>query len=565
MASIDIWTILIFSLIVFITGLSFLRTGSNIKSFFAGGGAIPWWMSGLSLFMSFFSAGTFVVWGSIAYTNGMVAITIQWTMCLAGIIVGLAIAPMWNRTKVVTAAQFITLRLSYNTQKLYTTLFLLISMFTTGAFLYPVAKIVEVSTGIPLSASIIILGLLIIIYTAVGGLWAVIVTDILQFIVLTAAVLIVVPLAIEKVDGIAEFLNRMPKSHFNIFSGEYTMIFVIGMILYNSVYIGGNWAYVQRYTSVAKPSEAKKVAWLFSALYIFSPIIWMLPPMIYRVVNPNLEGFANEGAYLLMCKEVLPQGMLGLMLGAMVFATASSVNTTLNISAGVLTNDIFKKIFRQSKDRTTMIFARSATVVFGVLTIIVALMVPKMGGIVEVVLSVGAITGGPLFLPPIWAMFSKRQNARSIFGVTIISMAVNIFFKFISPEVMNLNLTRGMEMIVGASLPAFLLLITEAYLYFTKSVKTQYRMDYEISKEKCIINPKETKNDQSDQANLYGRKIIATGILVIGFLIVGLSLIADFGQLLISSMGGIICVLALLIWPWSSTRLSFNNRKQNKL
>jgi len=506
-----------------------------------------------------------VVWGSIAYTNGMVAITIQWTMCLAGIIVGLAIAPMWNRTKVVTAAQFITLRLSYNTQKLYTTLFLLISMFTTGAFLYPVAKIVEVSTGIPLSASIIILGLLIIIYTAVGGLWAVIVTDILQFIVLTAAVLIVVPLAIEKVDGIAEFLNRMPKSHFNIFSGEYTMIFVIGMILYNSVYIGGNWAYVQRYTSVAKPSEAKKVAWLFSALYIFSPIIWMLPPMIYRVVNPNLEGFANEGAYLLMCKEVLPQGMLGLMLGAMVFATASSVNTTLNISAGVLTNDIFKKIFRQSKDRTTMIFARSATVVFGVLTIIVALMVPKMGGIVEVVLSVGAITGGPLFLPPIWAMFSKRQNARSIFGVTIISMAVNIFFKFISPEVMNLNLTRGMEMIVGASLPAFLLLITEAYLYFTKSVKTQYRMDYEISKEKCIINPKETKNDQSDQANLYGRKIIATGILVIGFLIVGLSLIADFGQLLISSMGGIICVLALLIWPWSSTRLSFNNRKQNKL
>ena len=565
MASIDIWTILIFSLIVFITGLSFLRTGSNIKSFFAGGGAIPWWMSGLSLFMSFFSAGTFVVWGSIAYTNGMVAITIQWTMCLAGIIVGLAIAPMWNRTKVVTAAQFITLRLSYNTQKLYTTLFLLISMFTTGAFLYPVAKIVEVSTGIPLSTSIIILGLLIIIYTAVGGLWAVIVTDILQFIVLTAAVLIVVPLAIEKVDGIAEFLNRMPKSHFDIFSDEYTMIFVIGMILYNSVYIGGNWAYVQRYTSVAKPSEAKKVAWLFSALYMFSPIIWMLPPMIYRVVNPNLEGFANEGAYLLMCKEVLPQGMLGLMLGAMVFATASSVNTTLNISAGVLTNDIFKKIFKQSKDRTTMIFARSATVVFGVLTIIVALMVPKMGGIVEVVLSVGAITGGPLFLPPIWAMFSKRQNARSIFGVTIISLAVNIFFKFISPEVMNLNLSRGMEMIVGASLPAFLLLITEAYLYFTKSVKTQYRIDYDINKEKCIINPKETKNDQSDQANLYGRRVIATGILVIGLLIVGLSLIADFGQLLISSMGGIICVLALLIWPWSSTRLSFNNRKQNKL
>jgi len=562
MRSIDIWTILIFSLIVFITGLSFSRTGTNIKSFFAGGGAIPWWMSGLSLFMSFFSAGTFVVWGSIAYTNGMVAITIQWTMCLAGIIVGLSIAPMWNRTGVVTAAQFITHRLSYNTQKLYTTLFLLISMFTTGAFLYPVAKIVEVSTGIPLSTSIIILGLLITIYTAVGGLWAVIVTDVLQFIVLTAAVLILVPLALDRVDGIAEFLKRLPESHFDIFSDEYTMIFVIGMILYNSVYIGGNWAYVQRYTSVAKPSEARKVAWLFSALYIVSPIIWMLPPMIYRVVNPNLDGFANEGAYLLMCKEVLPQGMLGLILGAMVFATASSVNTTLNISAGVLTNDIFKKIFRQSKDRTTMIFARSATVVFGVLTIFVALMVPKMGGIVEVVLSVGAITGGPLFLPPIWAMFSKRQKAWSIFGVTIISLAINIFFKFISPELMNLNLTRGMEMIVGASLPACLLLITEVYFYFTKSDQTQYRMDYDIKEEP--IDQQEDVSEQGDQTNIHGRRVIAAGILVIGLLIIGLSLIGDFGQNLVGSMGGIICVLALLIWPWSSTRLSFNIKKKNK-
>jgi SSS family solute:Na+ symporter len=140
MDSFDIWTIVIFSVIVFVTGISFSRTGTSIKSFFAGGGAVPWWISGLSLFMSFFSAGTFVVWGSIAYTNGLVAITIQWTMCMAGIIIGLLIAPGWNKTRVVTAAQFITERLGYNTQKLYTYIFLFISMFTAGAFLYPVVQ-----------------------------------------------------------------------------------------------------------------------------------------------------------------------------------------------------------------------------------------------------------------------------------------------------------------------------------------------------------------------------------------------------------------------------------------
>ena len=199
MSKIDIGVIIVFTLLVFICGLSFSRSGKNMKSFFAAGGALPWWMSGLSLFMSFFSAGTFVVWGSIAYSSGWVAITIQSTMCIAGLIIGFFIAPKWQKTKALTAAEFITDRLGYNTQKIYTYLFLLISLFTTGAFLYPVAKIVEVSTGIPIGTSVIVLGVLILIYTAVGGLWAVIVTDVLQFVVLTAAVLIVVPLSFDKI------------------------------------------------------------------------------------------------------------------------------------------------------------------------------------------------------------------------------------------------------------------------------------------------------------------------------------------------------------------------------
>ena len=70
MESLDYGIIIIFSVLVFTCGLMFAKSGKSMNSFFAAGGALPWWMSGLSLFMSFFSAGTFVVWGSIAYTNG---------------------------------------------------------------------------------------------------------------------------------------------------------------------------------------------------------------------------------------------------------------------------------------------------------------------------------------------------------------------------------------------------------------------------------------------------------------------------------------------------------------
>ena len=139
--------------------------------------------------------------------------------------------------------------------------------------------------------------------------------------------------------------------------------------------MAGNWAYVQRYTSVATPKDAQKVGWLFGALYVISPLFWMLPPMIYRIINPNLVGAESEGAYLLMCKEVLPAGMMGLMLVGMIFATSSSVNTTLNIAAGVFTNDLFKHFKPHASDAELMRVGKLSTVVLGLITICVALVV----------------------------------------------------------------------------------------------------------------------------------------------------------------------------------------------
>ena len=158
MTTLDIITIVLFSLGVVLVGLAFSQKGKSMQSFFAANGTMPWYMSGLSLFMGFFSAGTFVVWGSIAYSMGWVSITIQWTMAIAGFIVGLLIAPKWHKTGALTAAEYIHKRLGKSTQKIYTYLFLFISVFLTASFLYPVAKILEVSTGLPLNTCILLLG-----------------------------------------------------------------------------------------------------------------------------------------------------------------------------------------------------------------------------------------------------------------------------------------------------------------------------------------------------------------------------------------------------------------------
>lgn len=101
MVQLDFIVLVIFAFLIFGIGLAFTRIGSkSSQAFFEAGGATPWWINGLSLFISYFSAGTFVVWGSIAYKSGIVANTIQLTMAISGLLVAVFIAKKWKKTGV---------------------------------------------------------------------------------------------------------------------------------------------------------------------------------------------------------------------------------------------------------------------------------------------------------------------------------------------------------------------------------------------------------------------------------------------------------------------------------
>ncbi len=545
MSKLDYIVIILFTLGVLAAGMSFSKTGKNMKTFFAGGGAVPWWINGLSLFMSFFSAGTFVAWGSLAYIHGMVSVSIQWTMCLAGFVIAAFIAAKWRNTGVLTGAQFIGARLGERVKKTYTYLFMAISIFTSGAFLYPVAKIVEGATGFPFEYAVVFLTLVIVLYTATGGLWAVIVTDVLQFIILTAAVIIIVPLAFDKVGGLSGFLEGTPEDFFAFTTDGITPLFFIGFGLYNLCFIAGNWAYVQRYTSVKSPKDARKVALLFGCLYTISPIIWMLPPMIYRVYNPMLNIAAQEAnhAYMFMSKEVLPMGMLGLMVGAMIFATASSVNTTLNIVSGVFTNDIYKSLKPAASDKQLVFVARLSTALFGLLAMVIALSVDRMGGILDVIWAVGAVAGGAMYIPMLWALFSKRHTGRSVLGVTLVCLSVNAFFKWSGV----FDLTQAQAQALGSVLPLFLMAAYEIYAS-RKGTETQQFVEYEKARVSRLEAEARSENREEDELesnreNAHGVKVIGIGVTTTGFLIAALGAFSQYGRALVGCVGVAVAIV----------------------
>ncbi|MCE7061042.1 sodium:solute symporter family protein [Dyadobacter sp. CY343] len=554
-SNIDTIVILVFSAFVLGIGMLFARTGRNLKSFFAGGEAVPWFIGGLSLFMSFFSAGTFVAWGSIAYKHGWVAITIQWTMCIGALITALYLAPRWKRTGALTAAEFIRERLGLPVQKTYIFIFTLVSVFIKGSVLYPVAKLVSASLDLPLVPCTIGLGLFMIAYTAVGGLWAVMVTDILQFVVLSAAVFILLPLSFDKVGGWEGFTQNVPDDFFNLLNGEYTLGFVAAFVIYHICYIGGNWTMVQRYTSVDSEKSAKKVAWLFAGLYLISPIIWMLPPMIYKAINPALTGLDTENAYLMICKLVLPPGLLGLMLTGMYFSTSASANTALNVVSAVFTNDIYKGMVNPAaSDKQLIRVARGSSWFFGLGMIGIALLVPAAGGIVEVVLSISAISGGPLLAPPLWALFSKRLNAKTTLWVTGIGLLVNLFFKILSPLLLDFKLSRGMETIVGVGLPLLLLLAYELWARSKNRIATEYLTYLETKEQKRIdaLEINEEEAIETKRQNRFGLQVIAGALLFTAVMLFILSALTTSGALITGIVAAVVLLSSLI--PFVASR-----------
>ena len=265
--------------------------------------------------------------------------------------------------------------------------------------------------------------------------------------------------------------------------------------------------------------------------------------MIYQTINPSLQGLETENAYLMVCKQVLPAGLMGLMLTGMYFSTSASANTALNVVSAVFTNDIYKGSFNpHASDKKLMQVARLSSWLFGLGMIGIALIVPYIGGLVELTLSIGAITGGPLLAPPIWALFSKRITGKATIYITVISLAVNLLFKIILPFTSGLKLSRANEMLLGVLLPFCMLIIYEAYAWYKGKVSNEYTEFTRHRKER-----KEQAVDATREETIAIKKQNKFGLNVISFSLFFISLLLYILSGITTKGGGMVAGIATLI------------------
>ena len=444
------WTILILFLAgTVLVGVFLGKLVKNASDMFAAGGRSPWWLSGLSAFMTMFSANTFVVWGGVAYEHGLVAVLINLCYGIAAIAAGYTVAGRWNRLGIRTPAEYVERRFGRGALHFYTWFMMAFRIVGSGGALYAIATLTLAVIGGENSAggaaidpstlrwAIIIFAAIVVGYTMVGGLWAVLVTDTLQFIILNLAVIFVIPLSLAAIGGFSGFAEGVPAGFLNPTTARFTWLFLAGWVAIHYFMIGAEWAFVQRYLCVPSPRAARKSTFLFGGLYLFSPFLWLLPPMLWRVRQPIPEGAdaatitrLAETAYIVSCKAVLPAGMLGLMLAAMFSATASMISSQLNVFSGVITENIYRPLARNPDERRLLFMGRVFTCVLGVLIAAIAILTPLIGGAAKLIIGVTELMVTPLLAPTLLALFCRRLGAGAIWWTVGICFPLGALGKF---------------------------------------------------------------------------------------------------------------------------------------
>ena len=474
MVGIDYIVIVLYFLGLIAVSVLVSRSIKSSADMFIAGRNSSWWLSGMSTYMTLFSASTFVIWGGVAFRSGFVAVLIGNILGFASFFVGRYLTGKWREMKIKSPGEYLTIRFGKRSLNFYTLLGIIGRGFHTAVALYAIAVVMSTLMTLPeghfmaganghlsISWAIIILGVITLLYTVLGGFLAVLMTDVIQFGVLITVVLFMIPLSINAIGGLDNFVAGAPDGYFTPVSAEYPWFWLILWFFVNSFTIGGDWPFVQRYISVPTVSDARKSTYLVGALYLLTPLIWYFPAMVFRQIEP---GANPEQAYILMSDHVLMKGMLGVMLAAMVSATLSTVSGTLNVFANVFTYDIYGQKHPEVGEKGLIRIGRIFTFAFGAAIIALALLIPYAGGAEKVVVTILTMIIGPLYIPSVWGVFSKRLTQKHLLTAMIITYACGIFglaFKFSDAvratfEWINPNV---LESVIGTVVPVILLAI----------------------------------------------------------------------------------------------------------
>src|SRR6476619_3421653 len=357
--------------------MRFMRVGTD---FLKGGNRVEWWVAGMASFMSGFSVWTFTGGAGFAYRQGVIGVFLMALAVPAFFFGYIVFAKCWRRSRVTTVVEYIRSRFGDGTHKTFSWLTGPSQLMFGSVRLFALSSFMSVALGVPVEYLIVICGLVVLAYTSLGGYWAVCFTDMFQFMFLFPIACVLMVLSLANVGGFNNFVAHAPVGYFNPFAGEYGWLFLIVYTISQTTGYN-NFGNAQRYFCADTEQSAKKIAILCMVLFTIGSVIFYLPPLIARVAIPDLGTTANglrqpsEAAYIAMGLRVLPPGMVGVLLAAMLASSMASLSAHNHIITGIFAKDLYQGYLRREASDSHMLTAsRITSLGVGLLMIAVALL-----------------------------------------------------------------------------------------------------------------------------------------------------------------------------------------------
>ncbi|HNR30330.1 MAG TPA: hypothetical protein PKI11_05535 [Candidatus Hydrogenedentes bacterium] len=413
-------------------GAYFYRRMRRMKDYFSGGNRIPWWLSGVSFYMTSFSVAAFVFYPSLCYRYGWVGVTLLWVAIPATLFSALLFAARWRRARIDSPVEYLEMRYSPLLRQLFAWQGVPVKIIDDGIKLFATGTFISICAGIDIRYSILAAGGIILLYTFMGGLWAVAVTDFIQFVVLAVGVGVILPLSVARAGGLGAIVENAPAGFFRPTTAEFGWSYVIPLILlYALAWSSINWSLIQRYYCVPKERDALKVGWLVVALYLVGPPLMFFPAIAATRFLPGVEDAGT--IYPMICRELLPAGMLGLAVAAMFAATMSTLSSDYNVCAGVLTNDVYRRLIRPRASQSELVLVgRIMTLLVGVIALGAGVLMArgKAEDMFRVMVTLFGVATAPVAVPMLLGLVSRKAtNLGAVLGFLFgIGVGLNLFF-----------------------------------------------------------------------------------------------------------------------------------------
>jgi len=438
--SVDVFILLAYMVGMVGMGLWLTRKSRTVEAYTVAARSLPGWLVGVSIVGTYVSSISFLALPGKAYGGNWNAFVLSLSLPIAAFVAVRWFLPLYRRAGLISAYQYLEERLG-GWARVYACLsFVLLQLGRVGAILYLVGLVLTRMTGLDIVTIILITGLVTIVYTALGGIEAVIWTDVVQvFIFFGGTLAAVFILLVDAPSGVGHlFASAWQNGKFSLGTWDLSMaaptvwVVLVYGILENLKNFGIDQNYVQRYNTTRTDHEARRSVWLGALAYIpLSALFFFIGTglWVYYQGNPGeltaeLTQKANADRvfpHFILTK--MPVGVTGLVLAALLAAAMSTVSSSLNAAATVCLEDIYKKYVRSgASDRHCLWVLRSLTVWWGILGTgagILFLMLMKVyTNALDLWWTVAGICGAGMIGPFLLGAFLRRvSNTGAIIGV----------------------------------------------------------------------------------------------------------------------------------------------------